>query len=115
MSQEKLNQIVKLLQLSKQEAVILWERIERKQFACSQNNICQRKREYAQCFKTENNISFCTNVSGLLDIIMEEVDPSNWFLFMDSVSKLLKAVLTKSQNLKAILVAYSKDSKNRED
>ena len=60
----------------------------------------QRKRHqsFSSFFTMENAICFCNNVCGLLYTIGIPCIPSEWRLFFDSLSKILKAVLLHNGN-----------------
>ena len=110
-SQEKLNDLIRNLGLSKDGAQLLGYTLKKMNLlACgvSYSWYRHRERDYASYFTAEETILYCSNVHGLMKQVGIEYDPSQWRLFIDSNKCSLKAVLLHNWNEFASLpVAHS--------
>lgn len=113
LTQFELNDLVRVLGLSKQKSEILGSRLQEKNLLQAETNITiYRKRhvELAQFYEMANRESLC--VCKDVDSLMFELNithiPSEWRLFIDASKTSLKAVLLHNGNIKpSIPVAHS--------
>lgn len=68
-----------------------------------------RQAEFIPYFQTENHISFCSDIHGLMQALYIEYDVEDWRLFIDASKSGLKAVLLHNDNVyMPVPVAYSR-------
>lgn len=110
-SQERLDDLSRDLNLSKEKAELLGSRLKQWNLLEPGVVICKyRKRHsfFVDCFSKEEGLVFCNDVNGLFVKLGHEHVTSEWRLFIDSSKTSLKAVLLHNGNkLPSIPVAYS--------
>lgn len=68
-----------------------------------------RQAEFIPFFETENNLTFCSNIRGLMEALHIDYDVEDWRLFIDASMSGLKAVLLHNDNAyMPAPVAYSR-------
>lgn len=109
-NQERLNDLVRDLSLSKENAELLGSRLQQWNLLENGTKVSIfRKRHVALAvfFKEENGACFCTDVNGLMNQLGNEHLPDEWRLFIDSSTASLKGVLLHNGNKKpSIPVAH---------
>ena len=110
-SQTELNDLVRDLNLSKQQSELLASRLQQWNLVHPDVRIStfrKRNADLMKFFKYENELCSCTDVDGLLVALNLHHDASEWRLFIDSSKRSLKAVLLHNGNqLPSIPVAHS--------
>lgn len=107
-----LNHMARKLELSQRKSAVLASLLKNNNLLdegvtiSSQKN---RQAEFIQYFKTENQISFCSDIRGLMQALHIEYDIEDWRLFIDASKSGLKAVLLHNDNVyMPVPVAYSR-------
>jgi hypothetical protein len=108
----KLNDLIRELQLTKENSELLGSRLREKNILASGVKFSwyrNREKEFRQYYVQEDQLVFCTDVRNLLHQLGEkEYDPSTWRIFIDSSKRSLKAVLLHNSNvLASIPLAHS--------
>ncbi|XP_077974510.1 uncharacterized protein LOC144430449 [Styela clava] len=102
-SQEELNDLTRDLNLFKESSELLASRLNEKILLQPGTLITfYRKRpiEFLSYFTQEKDIVYCNNVAGLLrQLGVQQYDPQDWRLFIDSSKRSLKCVLLHNGNL----------------
>ena len=102
-SQGELNDLTRDLNLSKESSELLASRLKEKNLLQPGTLITfYRKRhiEFLPYFTQENNIVYCNDIAGLLwQLGVQQYDPQDWRLFIDSSKRSLKCVLLHNGNL----------------
>jgi len=118
-TQGKLNDLVRDLNLSKFKAEILGSRLQQWNLLHKSTRISifrQRHEEFSQYFKLENRVVYCCDVEGLMNKLRIIFIPSEWRLFIDSSKRSLKAVLLHNGNVKpSVPIAHGFDVKETYD
>jgi hypothetical protein len=110
-SQLELNDLVKDLYTSKEQALLLGSRLQ--QLKCLAPNVTfnsfrTRNSELQKYFQEQDKLCFCTDVSGLFEALGQHHNPSEWRLFIDSSKRSLKAALLHNGNERpSIPIAHS--------
>lgn len=111
LTQEDLNDLVKLLDLPKGKSEILASRLKEYKFLKKGVKITyyrNRGQEFCKYFSKEKSVVYCNDVDGLLRQLKIKHKAADWRLFIDSSTKSLKAVLLHNGNeLASIPVGYS--------
>lgn len=69
----------------------------------------KRQAKFIPFFKFENDISFCSDIRGLMDASHIAYDINNWRLYIDASKSVLKAFLLHNDNIRMpVPVAYSR-------
>ena len=101
-TQGELNDLVRDLNLSKDQSELLASRLNEKNLLGEEVNISfyrNRHIEFLKFFDNDDNLVFCIDVQGLLQFLgIESYDPSDWRLFIDSCKRSLKCVLLHNGN-----------------
>lgn len=111
-SQGELNDLIRDLYLSKKSAELLASRLKEKR--CLQPDVSitsyrTRERDILPYFTEENDIVYCKNIPGLLNLMgLPVYRPEDWRLFIDSSKRSLKCVLLHNGNkLASIPIGHS--------
>ena len=118
-NQSELNDLVRDLDLSKQEAEILASRLKEKHVLHSSAKVSffrKRDKLFLPYFKEEKQL-YCDNVSGLLgELGIPSYNPEEWRLFLDSSMRSLKCVLLHNGNrYGAVPIGHSTVLKEQQD
>ena len=95
-TQGKLNDLVRDLQLSKKQSETLASRLKDWHLLTSDTKISFfRKRHilFSEYFSAEGSLVYCNNVARLMEVFGQQHNPKEWRLFIDSSNLSLKAVL----------------------
>lgn len=72
----------------------------------------KRQAEFIPFFETENDISYCVDIHGLMQALHIDYDVEDWRLFIDASKSGLKAVLLHNDNIfMPVPIAYSRTLK----
>ena len=110
-NQEDINDLVRDLSLTKSNAELLISRL--KQWDLLDNSVritSQRKQHcgFSMFYTFKDGLCYCHDIKGLFQAMGIPCNPSEWRLFIDSSSKILKAVLLHNTNkCPSILLAHS--------
>ncbi len=115
-NQEDLNDLIRDLGLSKLQAILMASRLKERNLLESNTKInCYKKREQllVPFFSKEEHLVYCNNIAGLLCAMgIENYNPEDWRLFLDSNKTSIKAVLLHNGNkYGSVPVGYSKTLK----
>ena len=114
-NQERPNDLVRDLYLSKEKAEILGSRLQQwnlLQEGTTISSFRQRNKSLSSFYATANDICYCTNVDGSMNDLGYEHNLADWRLFIDSSKTSLKAVLLHNGNSKpSIPVGHSTSRK----
>lgn len=100
-SQSELNDLVRDLNLSKNQAELLASRLKGWNFLEKETKVCfyrQRQKELQHLFSMQDDLVYCNDVDSLLDELGQKHNPEEWRLFIDSSKTSLKAVLLHNGN-----------------
>lgn len=110
-TQEELNDLVRTLNLSKEDGEILASRLHEKNLLDENARITYfrtRNNSIKKYYTTEDSLSFATNIEGLMEELSIPYQRDDWRLFVDSSKSALKAVLLHNGNIySSVPVAYS--------
>ena len=110
-NQERLNDLVRDLYLSKENAEVLGSRLQQWNLLEPGTIIFSfriRNQSLARYYASTENICYCKDIEGLMTELGCEHNPGHWRLFIDSSKTSLKAVLLHNGNIKpSIPVGYS--------
>lgn len=110
-TQQKLDDLVRELQLTKSKAELLASRLKEYNLldkSCKITKYRVRHEDFACFYQMDENLCFCNDVNGLFEHIKIPHEPDQWRLFIDSSSRSLKAVLLHNGNkFPSIPVAHS--------
>ena len=110
-NQERLNDLVRDLYLSKENAEVLGSRLQQWNLLEPETTTSSfriRNQSPARYYASAENICYCKDIEGLMTKLGFEHNPANWRLFIDSSKTSLKAVLLHNGNIKlSIPVGYS--------
>ena len=110
-NQERLNDLVRDLYLSKENAEVLGSRLQQWNLLEQGTTISSfhiRNQSLARYYASAKNICYCKDIEGLMIELGCEHNPAQWRLFIDSSKTSLKAVLLHNGNIKpSIPVGYS--------
>ena len=110
-NQERLNDLVRDLYLSKEKAEILGSRLQQWNLLEQGTTISSfrsRNQNLAGYYASAEKICYCKDIGCLMSELRCEHNPADWRLFIDSSKTSLKAVLLHNGNIKpSILVGYS--------
>ena len=114
-NQERLNDLVRDISLSKEKAEVLASRLKQWNLLEAGTKISSfrdRHKTLSSYFETQDGICFCRNINGLMNELGYQHSPVDWRLFIDSSKVSLKAVLLHNNNSKpSIPVAHSTSKK----
>lgn len=114
-NQKDLNDLIRDLNLSKQQAEGLASRLKGWNLLQKDVRIFSyrgRHSDFKDCFSEENGIVFCNDICSVMETLGLQHWPDEWRLFIDSSKVSLKAVLLHIGNeLPSIPVAYVTDLK----
>lgn len=114
-NQQDLNDLVRDLNLSKEQAEVLASRLKGWNLLQKDVRVCSYRRrhsEFNDYFSEANDIVFCNDICSVMEILGHRHRPDEWRLFIDSSKVSLKAVLLHIGNeFPAIPVAYAADMK----
>lgn len=115
-NQQELNDLVRDLGLSKENAELLASRLKEKGLLTKNTKVSfYRKRDepFRPYFSHDGSLVFCNNIKGLIsEFNCINYNPDDWRLFLDSSTQSFKAVLLHNGNKYASLpVAYSRSLK----
>lgn len=114
-NQQDLNDLIRDLNLSKQQAEVLTSRLKGWNLLQKDVRICSyrsRHSVFKDCFSEENGIVFCKDICLVMETLGHQHRPDEWRLFIDSSKVSLKAVLLHIGNeLPSIPVAHAADMK----
>ena len=110
-NQERLNDLLRDLYLSKKKAEIFGSRLQQWNLLEPGTTISSfriRNQNLAGYYASAENICYCKDIGGLMSELGCEHNPAVWRLFIDSSKTNLKAVLLHNGNIKpSIPVGYS--------
>ena len=110
-NQDRLDDLVRELQLTKSKAELLASRLKEYKLlenCCKITNYRVRHECFSDLYNVYESLCFCINVNGLFKRLTIVHDPDQWRLFIDSSSRSLKAVLLHNGNkFPSIPLAYS--------
>ena len=110
-NQERLNDLVRDLYLSKENAEVLGSRLQQWNLLEPGTTISSlriRNQSLSRYYANAENICYCKDIEGLMTELGCEHNPAHWRLFIDSSKTSLKAVLLHNGNIKpSIPVGYS--------
>ena len=110
-NQERLNDLVRDLYLSKEKAEILGSRLQQWNLlepGTTISSFRSRNQNLAGYYASAEKICYCKDIGCLMSELRCEHNPADWRLFIDSSKTSLKAVLLHNGNIKpSILVGYS--------
>ena len=101
LGQAELNDLVRDLEFTKEKAQLLGSRLQERNLLKPGTKISHfqsRHMKFSSFYSKEKNVSFCSDISGLMQEIGCCYDPSKWRLFIDSSKASLKAVLLHNGN-----------------
>ncbi|KAJ4437685.1 hypothetical protein ANN_17830 [Periplaneta americana] len=114
-NQKDLNDLIRDLNLSKQQAEGLASRLKGWNLLQKDVRICSYRghhSDFKDCFSEENGIVFCNDICSVMETLGLQHRPDEWRLFIDSSKVSLKAVLLHIGNeLASIPVAHAADMK----
>ena len=100
--QAELSDLIRDLNLSKDESELLASRLKEKNLLKPGTKITyyrNRDSDFVLCFSQEGDLVFCSDVPGLLNKMgVKEYNPEEWRLFIDSSKRSLKCVLLHNGN-----------------
>ncbi|KAK4878970.1 hypothetical protein RN001_007116 [Aquatica leii] len=101
-NQQKLNDLIREQNLSKESSELHASRLNEKNLLQPDINITfyrKRDKDLLPFYSEENNLVFCNNIKGLLQKMgLSEYTPDEWRLFIDSSRRSLKCVLLHNGN-----------------
>lgn len=111
LTQEELNDLVRDLELTKENAQLLASRMQERHFLAkgvSSSHYRDRHEPYVKYYTMEENMCFCHDIAGLFKELSQLYDAKEWRLFIDSSKESLKAVLLHNGNHKpSIPIAHA--------
>lgn len=113
-SQPRLNNICRRLELSQRKSHLLASMLKEDNLLAPDVKITQKKRqsEFIPFFTTRQKLQFCKDITGLMQKLKIEYDPTDWRLFIDASKSGLKAILLHNDGAyMPIPVAYSRQLK----
>jgi len=117
LNQGELNDICKDLALPKGKSELLASRLQQwnmLQCDVTVTSFRHHHEAFATYFKRADDLSYCTDITRLLEHLNGSYDPHNWRLFTDSGKGTLKAVLVHNGNIKPS-VALAHTAKMKEE
>ena len=119
LSQRDLNDLVRDLNLSKNQSELLASRLKGWNLLQKDTKITlYRKRhcDFEQFFSLEDGVVFCNDVYSVIEELNQKYDKNEWRLFIDSSKVSLKAVLLHNGNeLPSVPVAHAANMKETYD
>jgi hypothetical protein len=110
-NQEELNDLVRDLNLNKEESELLGSRLKEKNMLAPETTFYwyrHREKEFTTYFSQENTLVYCNNLSGLMNGLgVETYNACEWRLFIDSSKYSLKGVLLHNGGYSPVPIAYS--------
>jgi hypothetical protein len=110
-TQHELDDLIRDLGLTKSNAELLASRLKEWNLldpSCRVTHYRDRHQQFADFYKNEESLCYCSDVNGLFLAMDIDHDPHEWRLFIDSSSRSLKAVLLHNGNVfPSIPVAHS--------
>jgi len=110
-TQDSLNDLIRELYMSKENSQIFASRLRERGLLCSDVKISlyrYRNDSFKQHFTVEGSLVYCHDVAGLFNEFGENINFSEWRLFIDSNKTSLKFVLLHNGNVKpSIPLAHS--------
>ena len=101
-NQFKLNDLIRDLNLSKDQSLVLASRLKEKTLLSPGTSVAfykERKSSFQQFYHAKDSFVFCPNIENLLlELGIETYDASEWRLFIDSSKRSLKCVLLHNGN-----------------
>lgn len=111
-TQAKLNNWCRRLELSQRKSQMLTSMLKENNLLDASVTISSQKNrqaEFIPFFKTENDLSFCIDIFGLMATLNIDYDVADWRLFIDASKSGLKAVLLHNDHAyMPIPIAYSR-------
>lgn len=115
LEQEDLNDLVRDLKLSKQQAELLGSRLKGWNLLQKNTKVCvfrNRHAEFEDFFCLEDGVIFCNDVQSVMESLGHEYKSEEWRLFIDSSKMSLKAVLLHIGNeLPSVPLAHATNMK----
>lgn len=110
--QNELNDLIRDLNLSKEQSELLASRLKEKKCLAPHTKITTyrtREKDLLKYFSYQNDLVFCQDVKGLMSNMgLQQYTPYDWRLFIDSSKRSLKSVLLHNGNkFGSIPIAYS--------
>ena len=102
-SQERLNDLIRDLALSKQKAELLASRLQENNLLHADfvvTHCRKRNMDLSTVFKVDGPLCYCHNIKSLFEKLGEDHIANEWRLFLDSSERSLKAVLLHNGNTK---------------
>ncbi|GBN35087.1 Tau-tubulin kinase 1 [Araneus ventricosus] len=111
-NQAELNDLVRDLGLTKENAELLGSRLKEKNLLTTHTSFSwyrNREKQFLSFFKSDNFLVYCADIPGLLHELEDiPYNPNNWRLFIDSSKRSLKAFLLHNESkLASVPVAHS--------
>ena len=113
-TQSMLNDLRRDLKLSKTDAEILGSRLKQWSLLAPDTTVTlfRSQNKFQSFYEQSDQISFCSNITGLFNEFKHAYRPKDWLLFIDGSNSSLKAVLLHHENLyRSIPVAYAPKTK----
>jgi hypothetical protein len=101
LTQGDLNDIIRDLNLSKQQAELLGSRLKGWNLLRQDTKVCfyrGRHEELKDFFSQEDDVMFCNDVCSFMEVLGHEYNPDQWRLFIDTSKVSLKVVLFHNGN-----------------
>ena len=115
LTQGELNNLVRDLKLSKKQAELLGSRLRGWNLLQKGTKVCyfrNRQEEFQDFYSEENDLVYCNNICGVMDVLDHEHKTTEWRLFIDSSKTSLKAVLLHNGNkFPSVPLAYATNMK----
>ena len=110
-NQERLNDLMRDLYLSKENAEVLGSRLQHWNLlepGTTISSFCIRNQSLARYYSSAENICYCKDIEGLMTELGCKHNLAHWRLFIDSSKTSLEAVLLQNGNIKpSIPMGYS--------
>ena len=110
-SQERLNNLIRDLALSKQKIELLVSRLQENNLLHADvvgTHYRKRNMDLSTVFRVDGLLCYCHNIKSLFEKLGEDHIANEWLLFLDSSKRSLKAVLLHNSNTKpSVPVAHS--------
>jgi hypothetical protein len=118
-TQGELNDLVRDLNLSKQQSELLGSRLKGWNLLHHETRVSvfrKRHQTFTRFYSEENDFVYCNDICSLMDNLAHKHVPSEWRLFIDASKTSLKAVLLHNGNkFPSVPVGYSKVMKETYD
>ncbi|CAB3235597.1 unnamed protein product [Arctia plantaginis] len=112
----ELNDLIRDLNLTKEQSELLASRLKEKKVLAPNTKVTiyrTREKDLLKYFSQENDLVFCQDIKALLNNMgLQQYNPHDWRIFIDSSQRSLKCVLLHNGNkFGSIPIAYSRTFK----